>query len=86
MRQEGEGRQVSHVKGENYEQIKVSAEAGTVPDPRIAAPSIIFDSRLDQMQNQTKDDHFLQAVGQQQMKAGSLRPKEEPAYLKSEQG
>ena len=47
MKQDEAGRQVSHIKGQDYEQIKISAEAGAVPDPRIAAPSIIFDTRLD---------------------------------------
>ena len=43
------GIEVSLIKGEDYEQVKVSKGAGSVPDPRIAGPSIYFDSRLDNM-------------------------------------
>ena len=44
--------EVSVIKGEEYEQVKVSAGAGKVPDPRVAGPSIYFDSRLDNMTGQ----------------------------------
>lgn len=34
------------VEGENYEQVRVTTQ-GETPDPRVAGPKIIFDSRLD---------------------------------------
>ena len=47
------GREISLVKGKDYEQVKVSQGAGSVPDPRIAGPSIYFDTRLDKAAQQS---------------------------------
>ena len=35
------------IEGGSFEQVKVAPASGAVPDPRIAGPSIFFDSRLD---------------------------------------
>lgn len=50
--EEDDGVNISVIKGrsktgESYEQVKVSASNGAVPDPRIAGAQIFFDSRLD---------------------------------------
>lgn len=49
MRKDEQGMEISIIKGDDYEQVKVSQGAGAVPDPRVAGPSIYFDSRLDKM-------------------------------------
>ena len=46
-KEDSTGVEVKLIKGENFEQVKVSSPAGTVPDPRVAGPAIYFDSRLD---------------------------------------
>ena len=48
MQKTEEGQEVSLIQGSDYEQVKVAPASGAVPDPRIAGPSIYFDSRLDQ--------------------------------------
>ena len=47
MQKTDEGQEVKFIEGSNFEQVKVAPAAGSVPDPRIAGPSIFFDSRLD---------------------------------------
>jgi hypothetical protein len=46
--------------------VKVSAGAGTTPDPRVAGPAIYFDTRLDQNKDSGKgrSDPILQAMGE----------------------
>ena len=84
MQKSEEGVEVSLIKGQNYEQVKISAGAGSVPDPRVAGPSIFFDSRLDGASDKGKKvDPLLQAIGEQQKKrAGSINPSETPAFMK----
>ena len=45
--------EVKVIKGDTYEQLTVK-QVGASPDPRVAGPRIIFDSRLDNVQ-QSKD-------------------------------
>lgn len=47
MQKNDDGLEVSLIKGGGYEQVKVASQTGSVPDPRVAGPSIYFDSRLD---------------------------------------
>ena len=49
MNKDEKGTEISVIKGDGFEQVKVSQGAGAVPDPRVAGPSIYFDSRLDTM-------------------------------------
>ena len=51
MQKTEEGREVSLIQGGDYEQVRVAPASGAVPDPRIAGPSIFFDSRLDSAAN-----------------------------------
>ena len=53
MSKDEDGREISLIKGKDYEQIKVSQGVGSVPDPRIAGPSIYFDTRLDKAAQQS---------------------------------
>ena len=53
-----------------------------MPDPRVAGPSIFFDSRLDNVKKDEPYDPLIQAVGQRQKKLGSVNPDSEPAYLR----
>ena len=82
MNKDEKGMEVSLIKGQGYEQVKVSQGAGTVPDPRVAGPSIFFDSRLDNVKKDEPYDPLIQAVGQRQKKLGSVNPDSEPAYLR----
>ena len=83
MNKDEKGMEVSLIKGQGYEQVKVSQGAGTVPDPRVAGPSIFFDSRLDNVAKKDEPyDPLIQAVGQRQKKLGSINPDSEPAYLR----
>ena len=54
MQKSEDGVEVSLIKGQNYEQVKVSQGTGAVPDPRVAGPSIYFDTRLDSVNDQSK--------------------------------
>lgn len=49
MQKSDDGVEVSHIKGGDYEQVKVATATanGAVPDPRVAGPSIYFDTRMD---------------------------------------
>ena len=86
MQKSEEGVEVSHIAGRDFEQIKVSAGAGSVPDPRVAGPSIFFDSRLDAANERNKKgDPLLMAMGERQKRAGSISPEETPAFLKPKQ-
>ena len=40
--------EVKLIKGDTFEQVQVR-QKGSTPDPRVAGPKIIFDSRLDKM-------------------------------------
>ena len=82
MQKSEEGVEVSLIEGSNYEQVKVSAGAGTTPDPRVAGPSIYFDSRLESTKDSKKSDPILQAMGERQKRAGTINPSEGPGYLK----
>ena len=65
MQKSDDGIQVSLVEGKDFEQIKVSGGSDVAPDPRVAGPSIYFDTRLDQATDGSKrTDPLLQAMGQ----------------------
>ena len=64
MQKSEDGVEVRVIKGQDYEQVKISSGAGTVPDPRVAGPSIYFDSRLDSATDKARQaDPMLQAMG-----------------------
>jgi len=51
-KKEEDGLEISVIEGTSkngrtYEQVKITTEQGSVPDPRIAGAKIFFDSRLD---------------------------------------
>ena len=52
MQKTEEGVAVSHIEGGDYDQVKIQANQGSVPDPRVAGPAIFFDSRMDEVHNQ----------------------------------
>ncbi len=58
--------------GKTFEQVKVSVDQGSVPDPRIAGAQIFFDSRLDMTSQSTSTDQFL----------ASMRQPEIPSYAR----
>jgi len=60
-----DGLKVSHVQGQDYEQVEVSSGAGDVPDPRIGGTSIFFDSRLDmQPKRPPPNEQILRTLGE----------------------
>lgn len=46
MKKAENGMEIRHIQGEDYEQVKVQYNTGTVPDPRVGGSSITFDSRM----------------------------------------
>lgn len=66
MQKSDDGVEVSLIKGGDYEQVKVATATGSVPDPRVAGPSIYFDSRMDSVNEKSggRSDPLLQAMGE----------------------
>jgi hypothetical protein len=46
MKKESNGMEVRYIQGDDFEQVKVNYNTGTVPDPRVGGSSITFDSRM----------------------------------------
>ena len=83
LAKEEDGLEISMIKGDDFEQVKVSTMAGKVPDPRVAGPSIYFDSRLDMPASSAQEDPVIMAMGDKSKKrVGSLQPDEAPAFLR----
>lgn len=78
MQKSEDGVEVSLVKGGDYEQVKVRSAASAVPDPRVAGPSIFFDTRLDSAQPASQrvgaSEPILQTMGDKKRRAGSIAP------------